>query len=130
MHSVSTDPDAAAVRRPWCWTAPLFALATAHWAWLVHGARLAELILANRTAGNDLRALHADLMQVRILVQDAAVTLGNGFQGLSEAMRREHPAAADATGMEVAVSAISRRHRGRRGRSSCSSAGIIPTCGV
>lgn len=96
------------------WAAPLFALAIAHWAWLaygarsgrdnaeeVHDARLTERILAaSRTAGNDLRALRADLSQVRILVHDAAVTLGDGFQGLSETMRQERSAAGGAAVME------------------------------
>lgn len=95
------------------WAAPLFALAIAHWAWLaygarggrdtkeIHDARLTERILAaSRTAGNDLRALRTDLRQVRILVHDAAVTLGDGFQDLSETMRRESRTAGDATGTE------------------------------
>lgn len=95
------------------WAAPLFALAIAHWAWLaygaragrdaeaIHDARLTERILAvSRTAGSDLRALRADLRQVRILVHDAAVTLGDGFQGLSETMRREGAAAVGTAGTE------------------------------
>lgn len=43
-----------------------------------------------RTAGDDLRALRADLQQVRGLVHDAVVTLGDGFQGISERLRLEH----------------------------------------
>lgn len=95
------------------WAAPLFALAIAHWVWLAywaragrdtvdrHDARLTELILAaSRTAGNDLRALRADLRQVRTLVQDAAGTLGDGFQELSATMRREDAAAGGAAGTE------------------------------
>lgn len=54
-------------------------------------ARLRDLITeAGRTAGEDLRALRADLQQVRGLVHDAVVTLGDGFQGISERLRLEH----------------------------------------
>ncbi|MCC6301983.1 MAG: hypothetical protein IT489_04180 [Gammaproteobacteria bacterium] len=82
------------------WAAPLFALAIACWAWLAYGGRrgrdgddahdrgLAGLIAASsRTAGDDLRALRADLGQVRTLVHDAAATLGDGFQGLDATLR-------------------------------------------
>jgi methyl-accepting chemotaxis protein len=85
------------------WSLFLFALALLHWAWLVYGghrrraglgadgrsAALATgqtlhdlLVESSRTAGNDLRALRADLKQVRGLVHDAVVTLGDGFQGI------------------------------------------------
>lgn len=103
------------------WAAPLFALAIACWAWLAYGGRrdrdgeeahgkgLAELIAASsRTAGNDLRALRADLRQVRTLVHDAAVTLGNGFQGLDATLRGEDSGgrAAGAEVVEVLVRSL------------------------
>jgi hypothetical protein len=86
------------------WAALLFALATAHWAWLAYGGirpdggtggrdgeSLRDLMVASsRAAGNDARALRADLARVRVLVHDAAVTLGDGFQGVSERLRREN----------------------------------------
>jgi methyl-accepting chemotaxis protein len=87
------------------WSLFLFALALLHWAWLVYGVRrrgadpdrdaggrgaalapgqtLHDLLVeSSRTAGNDLRALRADLKQVRGLVHDAVATLGDGFQGI------------------------------------------------
>jgi methyl-accepting chemotaxis protein len=85
------------------WSLFLFALALLHWAWLVYGVRrrvsgvdtngrgaglapgqtLHDLLVeSSRTAGNDLRALRADLKQVRGLVHDAVATLGDGFHGI------------------------------------------------
>lgn len=114
------------------WAAPLFALAVAQWARLAYGGKrprargpvaaahahdtdsmrseaLRKLIAtASRTAGNDLRALRADLGQVRGLVHDAAVTLGDGFQRLSATMQRERPGAGQETvdGSEVLVRSL------------------------
>ncbi len=96
------------------WAALLLIVAIARWAWLVHEGRrdpeyrdvpasgLSELLVASsRTAGNDLRALRADLGQVRLLVRDAAVTLGDGFQGLSETMQNERATPGCAAAPEI-----------------------------
>ncbi len=112
------------------WAAPLFALAVAQWAWLAYGGKqpcvrgplaaahvadsmrseaLRKLIAtSSRTAGNDLRALRADLRQVRGLVHDAAVTLGDGFQELGETMRQVRPSAGQEAvdGIEVLVRSL------------------------
>lgn len=112
------------------WAAPLFALAVAQWAWLAYGGKqpcvrgplaaahvadsmrseaLRKLIAtSSRTAGNDLRALRADLRQVRGLVYDAAVTLGDGFQELGETMRQVRPSAGQEAvdGIEVLVRSL------------------------
>lgn len=100
---------AAGVPEAGPWAMLLFALAIVHWAWLVYGGgrrgtagagerdmggihnqALRNLIVeSSRTAGNDLRALRTDLKQVRGLVHDAVVTLGDGFQDISGRMQLE-----------------------------------------
>jgi hypothetical protein len=121
------------------WAALLFALATAHWAWLAYGGvggrtngarhdseNLLDLIVeSGRTAGNDLRALRADLKLVRGLVHDVAVTLGDGFQGISERLRAENQVIAVLMARMLDESTALNRHMSEElARASAASAGV------